>query len=981
MISCLVITRRKYMGSDYVLITPSHFNIKFKNFLRDIFIYQFKDKKTDYVVKGTSGKVNKTILPNIYNHASKRLRYIIEKRSEIEWSCGVNKCVECATVDSRKIAHNPFFMLYNYCTENVDDESKRGMDYVFFYAVFFYFNLWKTSEINIEEDFTDAEIFCLEKYLKYLAEDIESRVNRHSPRVWEGFSNDKKEKFALEAIEQFMSKGTTLFGIATEMFKDSVLTVSEKKVNLKELRKRLICYKQKIVYKDDHFSLCRDTSNIIEQDILFEALSLFITVDKKQFTNKTNYLTSIGILKKEKIGQDIYYSLSEYTLSKMLPNDEEFVHRFYDMISFFSETSVLGEIGSFIQNKLPIHKKDIIFYKHNYIKSAINDYNIVDLLNAIRYFKKYTEGKSQELIWCYLEYRNSSNDDLKYQTFTCLPLQIRQSLTDGRQFLVYYHSGYRSVSAVPVDFIDKISYVNVDKPDFLIEDLKRAEGLLKYTWGTSFLDFKKGNVKSPCEPNRVRILLSYKEGERFIYDRVKRELRNCATCVKCIDDIYGTCIEIIAHVVDTDELKKWLRSFITRIVRVEINGKQDVFLVNDIMNTYKEYTQPKSNSIEIIPSRTGKELLSEDMPEQNKKVSQLHPILFNYINSVPFYSASEVLFEIMRKKSCSEEDLSQLEIDFANSFKSPIFSAAENREIVEDKMTQIQSMSYYLTNTVSGKIKSVFTFLNPDVALKVKMFIPLSRLEIQWIHNVLSHPLAECFLTGDEITRLKDLLKDEGLFDINDVILYDQFKLPEDKPQDARFCAIVRCILSAIRSNSRIKVDYVSQNDNQSNYEYSPSFVEYSKRDNRFRIRTIRSDGVVTTLNAERILNVTVLDECFDGTKIKEDIDKYIVNNTKELTVCFNETKNIPSRILTEMSCFKKRCVSLGDGRYQMILSYYDEDKREHLIRLLSYGPYVTVSEDSGEVRSELIGRLRSQLELFGCKDFLNTIESGGRTI
>lgn len=983
------------MSSDYELITPSHFNIKFKNFLRDIFIYQFKDKKTDYRVKGTGGKVDKTILPNTYGHASKRLRYIIEQKSEIEWSYGevadlidhkvnpksINKCVECATVDSRKIAHNPFFLLYNHCAEIVDDESKRGMDYVFFYAVFFYFNLWKICEIDIEEEFTDAEVSCLEKYLKYLAENVESIINRHSPRAWKGFSNEKKEKFALEAIDRFMNKGASLYGTPTEMFKDSVLTDLEKKANLKKLRKKLIRYKQKIVYKNDHFSLCCDTSNMIQQDVLFEALSLFITVNKRQFTNKTNYLTSIGVLKREKTGQDIYYSLSEYTLSKILSDDEDFMHRFYDLVSFFSETSSLGEIGSFIQSKLPTNGNDIVFYKHNYFKSAINDYNLVDLLQSIHYSKQYIEGKGDNLIWCYLEYRNASNDDLKYQTFTCLPLQIRESVTDGRQFLVYYHLGYRSISAAPIDFIDRISYVSVDNPDFLIEDLKRAERLLEYTWGTSFLDFKKGNVKIPCEPNRVRIILSYKSDEKFIIDRVKRELRSCATCAEYVDDIYGTCIEIIALVVDTDELKKWLRSFITRIIRVEINGKRDAFLVDDIMDTYKAYFHPGLNSSENIPSRIGKELFSEDMPKENKAVGQLHPILFNFLNSVPFYSASKVLFELMEKESFSEKELARLEESFANSFKSPIFADKENKRIVKEKMTQIQNTSFYFTDKEAENIKSIFTFSDSDYALKIKMFLPLSRLEIQWMYNILSHPLAQCFLTDEEITELKGSLEDEGLFDVNVVMIYDQFRLPENKPQDARFCEIVRCIFSAIRDNRKIKVEYVSQNGNPSNNEYLPSYVEYSKRDNKFRIRAVRGDGKVTTLNVERILNVTILDEHFDPIKIKKDIDKHIADNTKELIVYFNETKNIPSRILTEFSCFKKRCMKWGEGRYRMTLSYDDEDKREHLIRLLSYGPYVTVSEDSGEVRSELIGRLKSQLELFGCKDFLNTMESGGRTI
>ena len=51
---------------------------------------------------------------------------------------------------------------------------------------------------------------------------------------------------------------------------------------------------------------------------------------------------------------------------------------------FFSQISPLGEIGTYILNRLEKQSKDYILFKHHYIKNALNDYNIIDLLYAIK---------------------------------------------------------------------------------------------------------------------------------------------------------------------------------------------------------------------------------------------------------------------------------------------------------------------------------------------------------------------------------------------------------------------------------------------------------------------------------------------------------------------------------------------------------------------------------------------------------------------
>lgn len=993
------------MSKDYQLISQGLFNKVFKNNLRDIFVYQFKDRKTDFKVKGSGDKGDDKIIDyHSFMDAMRQLRYIIERDARIKWDLGdvpdssnknihptrKNKSVMCVTADSRQIAHNPFFALYNYCLENIGDKDKRGDKFAFYYAVVLYFNLWKTVTMPSFIRFETAEKTCLEKYLKHLVEILaDNRGSRSYNLYWDELSKKTKETLSKEVIEKFYDQEIISDGHFEEYVE---LSEAEKAVDLNKVREKIIRYKHKIIFKKDGFKIVKDTSLKLKKSYLETALNLnaFSYVGERQFNNRIFELEQLGVLIKEEIGGRAYYSLSECNLLKIISN-EELLGRFRDMVSFFSETSVLGEVGSYILQRLPTTPRDKIYFKHHYIKSPLNDFNISDLLYVIKCVDRFMINNAEKLRWCYLEYRNASNDDLAYQTFTCLPIEIRQSTTDGRQSLVYYHPGFRSISAAPIDFIDNIEFVEMDNPDYLEEDLKRAKRLLSYTWGISFSNFKNGNVTSPCDPNRVRIIIKYAPDEKYILARVKSELRQCATCKEFIDDKHGNCIEVIVNVVDYTELKKWLRTFTTRIVKIEINGKIDTSLESDVFATYCAYTSSDEKSEAAIPSTDGKvRPLREKNPNENidnKQLTRLlrekvSTLLFNDLYSVPFYEFSEVLFELIDKKKFSNKNYSQMELSYAEGFGSTIFKDDENKRIIDNKLTQIRAVRYYFADYKQKSVKSIFKLMRGVSVANLKSSLPLSKVEIQWLLNILSHPLAECFLSGEEIKQIEKCFDDPNLFNINDVVLYDQHILPENEPQDGKFCETVKHILAAIDSDSMIEFEYTPQSGETSIKCCFPSYLEYSKRDNKFRIRAVNDEGQVSTYNVERISSITVLyDLKFDPTEIRQTIDAYITNYKKELVVYFKETKNVPTRLLTEFSCFKKRCMKWEDNTYRMDLSYDEDDLKDYLIRLLSYGPYVTISDDTGNVKDELLERVKNQLELFEHKEYMKILQQEVRDI
>ena len=100
-------------------------------------------------------------------------------------------------------------------------------------------------------------------------------------------------------------------------------------------------------------------------------------------------------------------------------------------------------------------------------------------------------------------------------------------------------------------------------------------------------------------------------------------------------------------------------------------------------------------------------------------------------------------------------------------------------------------------------------------------------------------------------------------------------------------------------------------------------------------------------------------------------VQKMSVEAEERSTVClkvefYEGKRNLPDRILTEFSLWKKKCVyEETTGLYTMRLYYPREDEKEILIRLLGYGPYIRVSSDdeNNTVCRELKRRVGVQRE------------------
>lgn len=303
-----------------------------------------------------------------------------------------------------------------------------------------------------------------------------------------------------------------------------------------------------ILYKPE---IKRTLAELIEEiDVL---LSSKITFDESTLRKKLKEYVNEGIIQTEKQGRNVlYYRSSDTDLSALL-----------DVIDFFSEVAPCGVVGSFLQDKLPVHNGYFSF-KHHYITSAIDSDVLATLFDAI--------GKQ-----CYItvDYLGKSFEASK--TIRLVPLKIFISAQSGRQNLLAFHEKSNRINSYRLDYMSNVRIENeiYKKFDNLRNTLCKFE---KHMWGVNC----KWNLK---HLEHVEFEIKVNQQEQYIVQRLEREKR-CGHVEKINENSY----RYIADVFDTVEMLPWIRTFISRITRIHFsNQKVEKQFIQDLEEMYRMY--------------------------------------------------------------------------------------------------------------------------------------------------------------------------------------------------------------------------------------------------------------------------------------------------------------------------------------------------------------------------------------------------------
>lgn len=280
--------------------------------------------------------------------------------------------------------------------------------------------------------------------------------------------------------------------------------------------------------------------------------------------------------------------------------------------------------------------------------------------------------------------------------------------------------------------------------------------------------------------------------------------------------------------------------------------------------------------------------------------------------------------------------------DIINTALAGTLTQKKINEIVKDKCFGESNISI-----PSSLKKQEWPFVDAEYQTTIlhPAQLPLTEIEKQWMKALLSDPRIRLF--EPDAIGLEDV---KPLFSPNDFIYYDQCT-DGDPYSDEKYISTFRTMLNAIHERKKIIVRFISSKGEKISWRCSPKALEYSAKDDKFRLRLSVSDGRERTMNVAQALECFVLDEPADG-------DTAVHHKTSELVFELTDERGALERAMLHFSHFEKAVEKQSDNLYRVTIKYQDEDEKELVIRILSFGPVIKVISPA-----KVVDRIRKKLE------------------
>lgn len=284
-----------------------------------------------------------------------------------------------------------------------------------------------------------------------------------------------------------------------------------------------------------------------------------------------------------------------------------------------------------------------------------------------------------------------------------------------------------------------------------------------------------------------------------------------------------------------------------------------------------------------------------------------------------------------------------------------ILKHAVRQELTEKKMTQIVSEKAFSESflTIIPALKAgKWSLLHQDLTtpLRHEPTMPLTSLQKRWLKAISLDRRIKLF--GLDFGFLDGVTP---LFTPDDFVVFDRY-LDGDDFESETYIRHFRMILEAIKNRKKLEISYRGVKGSFRVYQCDPYRLEYSEKDDRFRV-LVRSCRFATMLRLDGIESCKVIGDAFRKN------DREVLQNREYVVLELTDERNTLERVMLHFAHFQKEAQRLDGGRYRLKIFYDSSDETELVIRVLSFGPFVEVTEPE-RFRNLIIDRLRKQKEL-----------------
>lgn len=286
---------------------------------------------------------------------------------------------------------------------------------------------------------------------------------------------------------------------------------------------------------------------------------------------------------------------------------------------------------------------------------------------------------------------------------------------------------------------------------------------------------------------------------------------------------------------------------------------------------------------------------------------------------------------------------------------SEILARAVDGSLTSDMLKQIcdeKAFSESFLKIIPALTEEKWQLLYPDMSTQLTKAPsqPLTALQRRWLKAISLDPRMKLF---DFDWSFLDGV--QPLFMPDDFVYFDKYT-DGDPFDDQHYIEVFRTALDGIKSGSVAEIVYHSTKGNTRRIKCRLHLLEYSEKDDKFRLRVTgcRNVDILRVAGIESILLCPGL--YFEPKPSQPQI---MCCMEAELT----DERNALERAMLHFSHFERETSHLGGKSYRLRVFYSENDETELLIRVLSFGPMMRVYAPESLV-GEICRRLRMQYEM-----------------
>ncbi len=288
-----------------------------------------------------------------------------------------------------------------------------------------------------------------------------------------------------------------------------------------------------------------------------------------------------------------------------------------------------------------------------------------------------------------------------------------------------------------------------------------------------------------------------------------------------------------------------------------------------------------------------------------------------------------------------------------------ILSSAIEGTLTKERLRQIagkHTFSESAITIVPSLENGDWPLLSPDYTTPLKHVpvCPLTTLELRWLKALLADPRALLFPELQKLcTEFPNWDEIAPLYQPEDIVYFDQYNNGDPYTAPA-YIGNFTTIRNAIAMKNNLHITYRRKNGLSMSFTCRPTGLEYSEKDDCFRV-LVENAKHIRTLRLASIISCNVLDTqknhslvTTNPVSVQTDCifsSSFSPSHETNIVMELKDERNALERALLHFAHFKKEAQRMENDRYRITVYYNSEDESELLIRVLSFGPFLKVIE------------------------------------